>query len=115
MNIFIFIVITLISISVIFAPNPPQSAARFKSVKCSTSNKTLNPNITCFVKAYSRFVAKLTVLTHYDVPAYEMIVSFCKILNFRPEIFDFWTENPDFFGKILRFSDQNFLDCIDFF
>jgi len=48
--------------------------ARFKNVKCSSSNKTFNANITCSVKAYDRNVAKLTVLVNFDVKTYQIMV-----------------------------------------
>jgi hypothetical protein len=37
--------------------------ANLKSIKCSSSNITIYPNYTCFLKAFKRNVAALTILT----------------------------------------------------
>ncbi|KAL7011546.1 hypothetical protein ACKWTF_014313 [Chironomus riparius] len=47
--------------------------ARFRTVKCTSSNKTFNANITCSIKAYDRYAAKLTVLVNFDVKTYQIL------------------------------------------
>ena len=59
----------------VFARQKTPQYARFKTVKCSISNKTFNPNYTCTIKAYNRYVAKLNVLLHFDVLTHSIIVS----------------------------------------
>lgn len=53
-----------------------ETSARFKSVKCSSSNKTLGADYKCFIRAYNRNVAKLSVLVTFEKHCYEAWVKF---------------------------------------
>ena len=74
----ILIFLIYISIAVTLTKQKPPIMARYKDVKCSSSNKTFNANITCSIKAYSRYVSKLTVLVNFDVKTYQILVRKAK-------------------------------------
>ena len=82
-----FSIFLFFCILISFAKEKPQEYAKFKSVKCIASNKSLSSNYTCRIKPYNRFIAKLTILVDIRVPTYDIFVGrFLKTFN-KTEIF----------------------------
>jgi hypothetical protein len=69
------IVIIFLSAKMINAKQKSPVYARFKNVRCTSSRKTFISNYTCSIKAYNRFVAKLSVLVNFEVPTYQAFVN----------------------------------------
>jgi len=109
-NLKILIFLIYFVIPVILVKQKPPIIARFKTTRCSSSNKTFNANITCSVKAYDRYVAKLTVLVNFDVATYQALV---RIFGYKDnfgvfhENFGAFGENFEVFWKILEFFLKN--------
>ena len=78
-NFLIFLIYFVIP--VILVKQKPPIIARFRATRCSSSNKTFNANITCSVKAYDRYVAKLTVLVNFDIKTYQIMVCFSQKIH----------------------------------
>ncbi|KAG5666930.1 hypothetical protein PVAND_014935 [Polypedilum vanderplanki] len=67
---------TTVLIIIIIIYSSQEATARFKSVKCSSSNQTLGADYKCFIRAYDRKVAKLSVLVTFEKHCYEALFSF---------------------------------------
>jgi hypothetical protein len=70
-----FLLVPFLSLSFINSVRQkPREFVKYKAVKCTSSNKTLNSNYTCKIKAYNRYTSKLAVLMDFVVPMDESYV-----------------------------------------
>jgi len=70
-NILLFAIILLICCTIQIS----SKFFKFRSIKCTSSNKTLQSDFKCFLKAYSRRNTTLNIIATITDPIYDMKVS----------------------------------------